>query len=376
MSRPSRDDLYEQVRRADFNRTEPETVRQLVESAIRIGDEIKNDYVRLRQLTDDILELLKKEDLIKSRKFRKEELAPFYNRITSATDGSFQYVGGSDGIWYAPISVSLIIFHKGINSVPDVRIGARICPIDERKHPNVVGTMETLMLSAEANIIRDWCRDCPEGAILFMDGPVIDPPRLMSRDYVTYRVETIQSCLDKGVFVLGCVKRLLGDPLMEYLCTLPNLRDYEKDRIRGFFSDAHMIYYVFTKASLQGGMTIYTKPLEIGDNKIYKPYKEAGLKIYFMYFQLNYGTKPFRVEIPVKGDLEIDLEQLGEQVAATLCAWSYPGYDLPLPIVIAHEKCNIRRGCAEVIYREIITRAASIDVFDNLVRTKLGTEVL
>ena len=36
-----REDIYEQVRKADFNKTEPETLSQLVNSAIRIGDEMK-----------------------------------------------------------------------------------------------------------------------------------------------------------------------------------------------------------------------------------------------------------------------------------------------------------------------------------------------
>jgi hypothetical protein len=370
-----KDDVYEQVRRADFNKTEPETLSQLVNSAIRIGDEIKGDYLRLRQLTDDVLILLKREDLLRLKQFSREELIMPSSKVASASDGSFQSMGGADGIWYVPISVALIIFDQGISSAPGVKVGAHIQKIDERQHPNLGAAMETSMLYAEASIIKDWARDCQEDIIHFIDGPVVDPPRHMEKEYVAYRADAIKGCLDKSVFVLGCVKKLLGNFLIERMTNM--LRDFEIKRISQFASDAYMIYHVFTKASLQSGMAVYTKPLEISEtNSIYKPYKDQGLTIYFMYFQRNPRAKPFRVDIPLKTGTQVDTEKLGEQAAATLSAWSYPGYDLPIPIVIAHDKCNIRKGCAEVLYSEIITRAASNDPFDNLVRTKLGTEVM
>jgi len=371
----SNNDIYERIKMVDFNRTEPETLSQLVYSAIKIGDEIRDDYVRLRQLTDDILELMERENLLRSKQFSREELITLSSKVASASDGSFQSVGGADGIWYVPISVALIIFRQGISGTPEVSVGAHIQKIDERQHHNLGAAMETSMLYAEASILKDWARDCPEDIVHLIDGPAMDPPRQMEKEYVAYRAEAIKGCLDKKVLVLCCVKKLLGNFLMERMAGM--LRDFEKERLSQFASDAYLIYHVFTKASLQGGMTVYTKPLEILDtNPLYKPYKDAGLTIYFMYFQRDPRSKPFRVDIPVKVDTQVNIERLGEQAAATLSAWSYPGYDLPIPSVIAHYKCNIRKGCAEVLYSEIITRAASNHPFDNLVRTKLGKEVM
>jgi hypothetical protein len=369
------DDIYERARRADYNKTEPETLSQLVSSAIKIGDEIKGDYVRLRQLTDEALKLLRREDLLKSKEFADEELLGLLSKTASASDGSFQPVGGVDGYWYVPISAALVVFRQGIRNAPEVKVGANIQKINEREHPDLGATMERLMLYAEAKILREWARDSPEDIIHFMDGPVMDPPRPVEKQYIAYRAETIKWCLNKNIFVLGCVKKLLGNFLMERLRGI--LRDFENERLSHFASDAYLIYHVFTKASMQGGMTLYTKPLEVSDtNPVYKQYKDEGLTVYFMYFQREPRSKPFRAEIPVKAGTNVDVEKLGYKVAATLTAWSYPGYDLPIPIVIAHDKCNIRKGCAEVLYSEIITRAASNDPFDNLVRTKLGTEVM
>jgi hypothetical protein len=228
----SRNDIYEQVRRADFNRTEPETLSKLVENAIRIGDEIKDDYIRLRQLTNDVLELLKQKDILKTRTFSREELSSTSNLVASASDGSFQSVGGADGIWYVPISVSLILFRRGIRGAPEVKVGAHIQRINERDYPNIGAAMETSMLTAEANIIKNWAQECPEGIVHFVDGPAIDPPRIMRKDYVKYRIEALTSCLNKKAFVLSCVKKLLGNFLMEYLDNISH--DYEKKRMSQF----------------------------------------------------------------------------------------------------------------------------------------------
>jgi hypothetical protein len=39
--------------------------------------------------------------------------------------------------------------------------------------------------------------------------------------------------------------------------------------------------------------------------------------------------------------------------------WILPGMDEPLPIILAHNKCNVRRGTAETIYYEIMAKALS-----------------
>lgn len=369
-----RDNIYEQVIKEDFNRTEYETLRQLVDSAIKIGEEIKGDYVRLRQLSIEFLELLKREGILKAKQFETNELTALSSKLASASDGSFQSVGGADGKWYVPISAALVIFRGGLNQAPEVRLGARIQTIDEREHHNLGGAMETAMLYGEASVMKDWARDCPPNSTHFIDGPVIDPPRQMDKEYTTYRTDAIKGFLNKKVLALGCVKKLLGNFLIQRMEGI--LPEFEKERLLQFHSDAYLIYHVLTKASLDSIATLYTKPLEVSDkNSVYKSYKDAGLDVYFMYFQRDPLANPFRVDIPVLAGTQVNAEQLGEQVAAVLSAWSYPGYDLPLPIVIADNKCNIRKGCAEVLYREIITRAASNDLFDNIVRTKLRTEV-
>lgn len=358
----------------DFNQTYERTVTQLVTKAIRIGDEIKEDHLRLRQLTDDALEILKRIGILRVHSPDGADLSKISEAPASASDGSFQLVGGANGVWFVPLSSSLVIFSKGIRFSPEIKINADIRTIDERKQPNVSYTAEMLMLSSETRILQSWSQESPEKIVHFLDGPIIDPPRPVDEEYVSTRASALLNCLDKKIRLLGCVKRLLGSPLLDHLSTI--LQEPEKGRMANFSSDANVVYHVFTRTSLALESVIYTTPIEIkASNPAYQPYKEAGLSIHSMYFQGSSRTSPFRVEIPAKADSVPDLEKLGLETAVALSAWSCPGYDLPLPIIIAHDKCNIRKGCAEVLYDEIITRSASSDMFDNLVRTKLGKEV-
>jgi hypothetical protein len=41
--------------------------------------------------------------------------------------------------------------------------------------------------------------------------------------------------------------------------------------------------------------------------------------------------------------------------------WTLAGTTQPLPIIIAHNKCNVRKGAADSLYNEIISRMAAID---------------
>jgi len=47
----------------------------------------------------------------------------------------------------------------------------------------------------------------------------------MPKEYVAYRVDAIEGCLEKGVLLLGCVKRIFGTFLKE--CMEPMLRDFD-----------------------------------------------------------------------------------------------------------------------------------------------------
>ena len=69
-------------------------------------------------------------------------------------------------------------------------------------------------------------------------------------------------------------------------------------------------------------------------------------------------TSPvLRLDIPLLDPLENNskADEIVLQAVKATDTWTYPGQEYPLPIILAHEKCNIREGCAQVLYEEIIT---------------------
>ena len=85
-------------------------------------------------------------------------------------------------------------------------------------------------------------------------------------------------------------------------------------------------------------------------------------------------TSPvLRLDIPLLNPPE-DNSKTDETVLQAVKAtniWTYPGQDYPLPVILAHEKCNIREGCAQVLYEEIITKSRTVDPYNQLILTQL-----
>ena len=63
------------------------------------------------------------------------------------------------------------------------------------------------------------------------------------------------------------------------------------------------------------------------------------------------------------------------KITRIISSWTPPGNSLPTPIIIAHDKSNVRKGCAEVLYNEIINNSTGKDHLDNLIRSKLQMDV-
>ena len=115
-----------------------------------------------------------------------------------------------------------------------------------------------------------------------------------------------------------------------------------------------------------------TKPLPIEENHVTSLYVEQGLKIFFAYVQKDIGTSLLRVEAVVPPAANDDQAREYFYRLLDLCVEiTYPGHYVPLPVQMAHQKCNIREGCAEVLFEEIMTRARSSEPLVQIVLSKL-----
>ena len=371
--------LEEIYRRYEFNKTEPETLVGLIESVIEKSDIIKSNFRRYREIVKTVYEVLMRENFIHTIELSQSD--EHYKKFCGVgIDGSFQYVGGMGGIWYLPISCSQVRFEKGLWSEPTVSVAAGIHDINQLEYMNVAKEAEFRMLIGETKAINQAATkiDRTRKTVIFIDGPIVDPPWVGAEkrhhQYVKDRCEAIKLCIDKKALLIGCVKRIKGSYLINHIIDKLAKSDVEKNRAKQFISDMHLITYIFTRFAFEENKGVfYTSPIDISEaDPAHKLYYKEGIKVCSVLMQKDHSSRPIRLDIPFRSEKSEDGRSRAVDAVKTTALWSYPGQDIPLPVMLAHEKCNVRRGCAEVLYAEMITRTTTHDLFDNIVKIKLG----
>jgi len=115
----------------------------------------------------------------------------------------------------------------------------------------------------------------------------------------------------------------------------------------------------------------YTTPISVSNtDETHEAYLKEGIDIFAVFMQKNLACAPTRLDIPVLCDKSSDISERTTKAVKISALWTLPGQNWPLPIILAHYKCNIRKGCAEVLYDEMITRTTSPNLFDNIVKVK------
>lgn len=364
-------EIVEWKRRMEFNMTEPETLIQLIEDAKKEGDKVRKDMERLRSRSPRITNFLHENSLILGETALKDATLKYTCSV--GIDGSFQLVGGAGGTWYAPISVARVVFDNGLGTQPRVDIfRAGIEKIEMQDESEAKNVAEVKMLSLETKAIFNWGTQT-KGAYVFIDGPIVDPPVISpeEEEYIESRCEAIKNCIKTSVAV-GCVKRLRDKFYIKHLETI--MSEEDKKCLEDFPNDQHLLAYVFALLRSEGYYgPIFTKWVDISStNDIYKLYKEHGVYIVSLFFQKEVKSKILRLDIPFKeppaeNPVEIDKEII--HIVKAVNEWTYPEIGLPLPIFLAHNKCNIREGCADILYEEIMTRSHASDFQNQIILT-------
>lgn len=366
------EELLELKKRVDFNLTEPEVLIKLVEDARKKGEKAQKDMIRLRQISKTVAKILLEKGIVFNEK-SLNQVDLRYDCVVGI-DGSFQLTGGLGGIWYAPISVARVMFEKGIKGPPLVDVfWAEISEIIEKDNPEPRITASLKMLTAESKAILNWGTQ-NKPSFVFIDGPIVDPPKIVpNEDYIRYRCEGIKKCLEKSI-VIGCVKRSRERFYIQYLENILS-DNLEKEYLNQFLTDQHLMAYVF--ANVRSGQylgPVFTKWIDISSvERVYEIYKKYGVYVICLFFQKDITSPVLRLDIPFTNPPEDNIEtaEIVLQAIRATDVWTYPGQDYPLPVILAHEKCNIREGCAQVLYEEIITKSSTVDPYNQLILTQL-----
>ncbi len=368
------DDYRKIVRQIDFNRTESEVLVKLVDSASQKGNTAQIELKSLRKASESWALRLKEGAFIHVDAEASRD--PEVEGLTSVgIDGSMFPVGGIGGLWYVPYSVVRVIFPDGDKSGPRVDVyAADVTVLREQEDYNIKGQAERVMMIGETKAIRTWGEKKVK-SVVFIDGPCIDPPSWSDELYVQERSTALRTVLDHSL-LMGCVKRSRDG---WFLRVIPSVFEGDPllDSLRMFPSDQHFFSFVFT-ALRRGGVRgcLFTDAIEVqkDTSSALASYFKQGMRLLSFFFQRDAGTVPLRFDIPVFGDQTLSppaLCEVAKARAGLVLHWTYPGYDYPLPVMLAHEKCSIRQGCAEVLYDEIITRSRSGDPFDQMAAIQL-----
>lgn len=363
-------DLIELKKRIELNMTESKVLVKLVEEANRKGEKVQKENKRLRKQAKKLLTLIKSEEIL----FKEDKLPRDYDPTKICTigiDGSFYLVGGVGGKWYSPYSIVRIRFERGIESQPLLDIySAGIEEIEEQKTPNVNNEAALRMLIGETKALDNWgAKNIP--SIIFIDGPVVDPPIHRDRNYIEDRCSAIKKCL-KNSLIIGCVKRSRDSFFIKHFESITDSESIKKD----FLSDQQLFAYLFSIFRFENKYNgiLFSKFINISDQDIYSIYKENGVYIFTAFYQKSIDSKILRIDVPM---LEEKVRENWEEIDILLKSikaaayWQYPKQYIPLPIELAHEKCKIREGAAEVLYEEILTKSKSGDIEDQITMWQL-----
>ena len=234
------------------------------------------------------------------------------------------------------------------------------------------------MFSKELEALRIARSLASKNDIVLLDGPLIDPPGMLTRlshhgelsekarKIVEARAYILGELWKMGVTVIGFVKRLQGSIFRDAFLgeKADSYRGEAGDRLIGFAIASIMKekadeYYICKKG---GKILVVTRPVEVTpdwapDVDTYiKSIKnilgeDAGFftSLYVPMYCDGNRRRPARIEFLSRPGTETEN---AIKVASLLEATIIPGYFIPLPVLIAHESCTIRRKEGRKLLRE------------------------
>jgi hypothetical protein len=360
---------YEEIKRIlrkiEFDKTEPKLLTELVNKAIEIGDKEIRRINKMRQKSERLFNFLRDKDILIMLK-PNVVLMDFLRKVAvGAVDGSFQVLSGSGGQWFAFFGVSMILAKNGFTVNPEVNVDGIIETIKCVDEAEAKRISSEIMMWSETKALRRLCEKMigHNESYILIDGPIVDPPLLKDPSYINFRTSTIKFCINNNISVIGFVKRIIRNEFIKFL----QLNFGEQLDLASFSSDIDLLSGILHQALSQFGYPVYTKPIHLLDfleksdptYEIYSLYENNGIKIYHSYYKPTLRSKIYRIELASISTLtDNELKEVFDRILSLIrYIWTLPGMNEPLPIILAHEKCNIRQGAAEKLYYEVITRS-------------------
>jgi hypothetical protein len=350
-----------------FNEMDSDIAIKLLENAIDKGKNLRMFLKDRWKIAQELGQRLIEKGIIKVAEEEPNLSALYKNALAIGIDSSRQLPLRILSTYYCPIT-SAIVYFKGINgkmeydpNSPSIFLEENNITPDEAliKAREEMYRCEVSAIARVASSINSLLRESNKERVLVMiDGPIIDPPntKLYSR-YINERVNAILACKESGALVIGCVKNMEGCHFLNFLKNHPELSELATTA-QGFGPDPQLVPLIFFGIRSIGSI-LETIPIERYEpQELVAEYKKHGLKnFYRLYLTKSSRGNLMCVEyFTLEGE---DAVKVGKEVCQAVRVWTMPGHNVPLPVLAAHRRCNIKRGSAEFLYRELLTRALS-----------------
>jgi len=362
-------DFEEDWAKEQFKKMESDVALKLLKSTITKSDNLRAFLIDRWKVAQELAKNLMDKGIIKVPNVDTNLLDAYKKTLAIGVDSSRQLPFRILSTYYCPIT-SAIVYFEGINSK---MISDRDAPCEFFEETNLAPEeairkvqeamyrceVSALMRVSSSALLKNIGKN--KEVLLMIDGPIIDPPNeKLYEGYIQERANAFLACKENGALVIGCVKTLEG---YHFLNFLKNRKDLQELAViaEGFGQDPQLIPFLFSTLYSKAPL-LETIPIERVEPKwLIEEYGKFGIKyIYRIYLTLSGGRGTlFAVEYFV--DKEEEAINLGIKVCHAVRAWGLPGMKVPLPIMAAHRRCNIKRGSAEFLYRQLLTRALSCE---------------
>lgn len=380
--------LRRELNRLDFNKLEPEALTEFVSLSTEESKKMKQTASKYRESAKIALELLKSKNLIHKLDLQNEDLEKSANTFTDAVDGSMQKYPKPDGGWLYFYSVARIRYPQGYNFNVDVKITPTIKTINIIDQKGAGAEAEEFMMNMETEALKFavQSRKKENSGIMFLDGPIIDPPFNAEKEYVNRRTFACKEGFVRDIQLIGIVKRIQG------ILFINQYKSYfsNKDSVHfeNLMSDKNFAVYVLTNFLENDKESIaYTEPIIMSESntagttagkegrKAAEKYHEGGVDVVTFLMLNGYVTSPIRVDVAVPDASKANRLDVAENAIKHIVRWAAPGRHLPVPVILAHEKCNIGQGAAEILFTEFISGSKSDNEAENIIQMKMMGDV-
>ncbi|OLS18917.1 MAG: hypothetical protein HeimC3_48550 [Candidatus Heimdallarchaeota archaeon LC_3] len=301
-------------------------------------------------------------------------------QIVGGVDGSFFPIPSLAGYWYTPFSIAMISFE----SLQDAtHIGLNVKSESDFFHPPPKATQVVegfssyfesipmlirrraaqLMLYGETRAIELITDKLPANSMIFIDGPVVDPPAGAPLDLISKRVEAIKTAWEKNIIIVGIVKRIHDSYLSKRLFE-------ERWAITNWYS-----FNMGDRVLMSPLFDQYREEFDGFDHKLFTPWMDTstetqdavlynlrGLKRISGLYQSARNTGLTRIEVFVRSSVNDDfINTIWDKVKIATGKWTYPGHSWPVPVIAAHENCKISKEMAITLHQEFISKLVGGD---------------